>query len=148
MILDAAGCYQRYVTLHPLFPQAFRFLADTDLQSLAPGRHALDGDRLYVSIDHSEGRGRDGARLEAHRRYIDIQYTIEGHEEIGWMALADCGAPAGGFDETRDIGFFDRRPATWLCVPRGTFVVFYPDDAHAPLAGRGPVRKAIVKIAV
>jgi len=148
MILDAAACHQRYVPLHPLFERAFRFLSDTDLGSLAPGRHPIDGDRLYVSIDHVQGRGRDGARLEAHRRYIDIQYTIAGNEEIGWCPLADCGAPSGGFDDTRDIGFFDRRPATWLCVPPGTFVIFYPDDAHAPLGGNGPLKKAIVKVAV
>ena len=148
MIIDAARCYQRYISLHPLFERAFRFLSCTDLGSLAPGRHAVDGDLLYLSVDHVQGRGRDGARLEAHRRYIDIQYTIGGNEEIGWMPLEECGTPVEGFDETRDIGFFDRRPATWLSVPRGTFVIFYPDDAHAPLAGRGAIKKAVMKVAV
>lgn len=148
MIIDAGAFCHRYKSLHPLFETAFRFLADADLRAFAPGRHAVDGDRLYLSIDHTQGRGRDGARLEAHRRYIDIQYTIEGHEEIGWLPLAECGAPRGGYDETRDIAFFDRRPATWLAVPEGTFAVFFPEDAHAPLAGRGPVKKAIMKVAV
>ena len=148
MIIDTAASSHRYLPLHPLFERAFRFLADSDLRSLAPGRHTVDGERLYVSIDHTQGRGRDGARLEAHRRYIDIQYTIDGEEEIGWMPLAACGPPAGGFDGARDVGFYDRRPASWLWVPERTFVVFYPDDAHAPLAGRGAVNKAIVKVAV
>lgn len=43
--------------------------------------------------------------------------------------------------------FFDR-PATWLAVSRGVFAVFYPEDAHAPLASLGPIHKAVVKIAV
>ena len=149
MIVDAGAHCHRYGCLHPLFERAFRFLADTDLRALAPGRHPIDGDRLYVSIDHKPGRGRDGARLEAHRRYIDIQYTIEGDEEIGWLPLTESGAPAGdGYDEGRDIAFFDRRPATWLAVPAGTFAVFFPQDAHAPLAGRGLLKKAIVKVAL
>ena len=148
MILDAGAHCHRYRCLHPLFERAFRFLADTDLRALAPGRHVVDGDRLILSIDHGHGRGREAARLEAHRRYIDIQYTIEGNEEIGWMPLATSGPPAGPFDEARDIGFFERRPSTWLAVPEGTFVVFFPHDAHAPLAGRGPVKKAIMKVAV
>lgn len=148
MIIDAATSHQRYSALHPLFERAFRFLAESDLRALAPGRHAVDGDRLYLSIDHAQGRGREAARLEAHRRYIDIQYTIEGNEEIGWLPLAECGKPAAGFDETRDIAFFDRRPTTWLAVPAGLFAIFYPDDAHAPLAGRGPIRKAIMKVAI
>jgi len=148
MIIDAARCYQRYVPLHPLFEPAFRFLSTLDLASLAPGRHPVDGDLVYLSIDHVQGRGRDGARLEAHRRYIDIQYTIDGNEEIGWMPLEDCGRPADGFDQARDIGFFNQRPTTWLSVPKGTFVIFYPEDAHAPLAGRGAIKKAIMKVAV
>ena len=148
MIIDAGAFCHHYKFLHPLFERAFRFLADSDLRSFAPGRHPVDGDRMYLSIDHTQGRGRDGARLEAHRRYIDIQYSIEGNEEIGWLPLAECGAPAGGYDDARDIAFFDRRPSTWLAVPEGTFVVFFPQDAHAPLAGRGAVKKAILKVEV
>ena len=148
MILDTLAESARYAALHPGFTRAFAFLAATDLAALPPGRHPIDGDRLYVSIDHKDGRGEEGARLEAHRRYIDIQYTIEGDEEIGWLPLAECGAPAAGFDGSRDSAFFDRRPTTWLAVPEGTFVVFYPEDAHAPLAGRGAVKKAIMKVAV
>ena len=148
MIIDAGAFCHDYKSLHPLFERAFRFLADSDLRSFAPGRHAVDGDRLYLSIDHKPGRGRDAARLEAHRRYIDIQYTIEGDEEIGWMPLAECGAPAVAYDEGRDIAFFDRRPHTWLAVPEGTFAIFFPQDAHAPLAGRGAIKKAIMKVAV
>jgi biofilm protein TabA len=148
MILDTLAESARYAALHPGFPRAFEFLAATDLTALPPGRHALDGDRMYVSIDHKDGRGRDGARLEAHRRYIDIQFTIEGDEQIGWMPLAACGSSAAGFDESKDVGFFDAAVTTWLAVPPGSFAVFFPDDAHAPLAGRGPLKKAIVKIAV
>ena len=148
MILDTLAESARYAALHPGFPRAFAFLAATDLTALPPGRHALDGDRMYVSIDHKDGRGREGARLEAHRRYIDIQFTIDGDEQIGWMPLAACGSPAAGFDESKDVGFFDVAVTTWLAVPPGSFAVFFPDDAHAPLAGRGPLKKAIVKIAV
>jgi YhcH/YjgK/YiaL family protein len=148
MIIDAGACWQAYTSLHPLFERAFRFLADADLRAFTPGRHGVDGDRLYLSIDHVQGRGRQGARLEAHRRYIDIQYTIEGDEEIGWMPLASAGAASGPFDEAKDVGFFAGPPTTWLSVPEGTFAVFFPHDAHAPLAGRGALKKAIMKVAV
>jgi biofilm protein TabA len=152
MILDTLAQSGRYASLHPAFAQAFEFLAHADWAALTQGsistRHALDGDRMYVAIDQKDGRGRDGARLEAHRRYIDIQVTIDGPEEIGWRPLAECRQPAGTFNDANDIGFFDDRPDTWVSVPPGSFAIFFPDDAHAPLAGRGPLRKAIVKIAV
>jgi biofilm protein TabA len=134
--------------MHAGFARAFEFLATTDLAALAPGRHEVDGDRMYVSIAHQDGRGEDGARLEAHRRYIDIQYTIDGDELIGWMPLVRCTMPDGDFEETKDVGFFADRPSTWVSVPAGSFAIFFPHDAHAPLAGRGLLKKAIVKIAV
>jgi len=148
MIIDAGAFCHDYKALHPLLERAFRYLADNDLRRFTPGLHPVDGDRMYLSIDHVQGRGRDSARLEAHRRYIDVQYTIEGDEEIGWMLLVSCGAMSGPFDEVKDVGFFDKRPTSWLAVPEGTFVVFFPQDAHAPLAGRGALKKAIMKIAV
>ena len=148
MILDTLTASARYDALHPGFTRAFEFLAATDLAAVSPGRHTIDGDRVYVSIDHKEGRGREGARLEAHRRYIDIQYTIDGDEEIGWMPLEACGLPGSGFDEGKDVGFYDARVTTWLAVPPGAFTIFFPDDVHAPLGGRGLLKKAIVKIAV
>ncbi len=157
MVIDTLRNCDRYASLHPEFAKAFEFLAHADWAELAAGsvtgerhsvRHVIDGDRMYVSIDRAEGRGRDGARLEAHRRHIDIQFTIEGHDEIGWQPLAECGEPAGGFNEDRDVGFYDGSPRSWLSLPAGTFAIFFPDDAHAPLGGRGIVRKAIVKVAI
>jgi biofilm protein TabA len=148
MIVDTLAQSGRYFALHPGFARAFGFLQHTDLLALAPGRHVIDGDRIYLSIDHKDGRGREGARIEAHRRYIDIQLTLEGGEEIGWMPLAACRQPTGPYDQQKDIAFFFDRPDTWIQVPAGRFAVFFPDDAHAPLAGHGLLKKAIVKVAL
>ena len=71
---------------------------------------------MYVSIDRSQGRGREGARLEAHRRYIDIQLTIDGLEEIGWKPIGDCVSTSEAFDAVKDITFFNDRPESWLSV--------------------------------
>jgi YhcH/YjgK/YiaL family protein len=147
MILDLLVHYQRYVNLHPAFAQAFECLTN-NIASMPPGRHTIDGERLYLLIDSKDGRGRDGARLESHRRYIDIQLTIDGAEEIGWTPRADCRMPSGSFDEQKDIEFFDDRPETWMQVTPGRFAIFFPEDAHAPLAGVGRLRKGIVKVAV
>jgi hypothetical protein len=95
MILATLERSARYTRLHPGFARAFEVLAANNLQTLEPGRHPIDGERIYISIDHKNGRGRDGARLEAHQRYLDVQLTIEGEEEIGWMPLADCREPLG-----------------------------------------------------
>jgi biofilm protein TabA len=157
MILDKLQTADRYTSLHSAFARAFAYLRDANWARLVPAasgparhstRHPIDSDRMYVSIDCIEGRGREGARLEAHRRYIDIQFTIDGHEEIGWKPLGDCAVTSVAYDDGKDVVFFSDRPDSWLSLPAGHFAIFFPDDAHAPLAGRDTLTKAIVKIAV
>jgi biofilm protein TabA len=157
MILDKLERADRYTSLHRSFARGFAYLRDANWAQLMTAAHGaarpstrdpIDGDRMYVSIDYVDGRGREGARLEAHRRYIDIQFTIDGHEEIGWKPLGDCALTSVAYDEAKDVVLFSDRPDSWLSLPAGHFAIFFPDDAHAPLAGRGPLKKAIVKIAV
>jgi YhcH/YjgK/YiaL family protein len=148
MVVDTLANASRYAALHPFFARAFRFLTDTDLAALPTGRNEIEGDEMFVIIDRKDGRGRGGARLEAHRRYIDIQYTVHGEEEIGWTPLSACASPAGAFDATKDLVFFDDPSSCWISVPRGSFAIFFPEDAHAPLAGMSALTKAIVKIAL
>ena len=148
MILDIVDRGHHYADMHPLFGRAFEFLRATDVDALPPGRHELEGERLYLLIDDVVGRGRADARLEHHRRYIDIQLCLSGDEHIGWLPLGCCNKRDGEFDAARDIGFFNDAPQTWIHLAQGTFTIFFPADAHAPLAGAGPVRKAVLKVLV
>lgn len=148
MILDRLDSHLKYTRLHGRFNEAFQFLLRADLASIDDGRHVVDGEHLYASVEHRTGREREGARLEVHRRYIDIQYTVSGVEVIGWRPLAECRRWTEPFEPGRDVGFFAERPDTWLVVPEGHFALFHPDDAHAPLGGTGPVHKVVMKIEV
>lgn len=148
MILSTPSQADRYAALHPLFPRVFEYMRDTDLLSLAPGRYPIVGEQLFVIIEQVPGRTREAAKLECHRRYIDIQLMLEGNEEMGWKPLADCTGPVGDHSEEKDIRFFYDAPASWVAVPPGHFCIFFPEDAHAPLVAEEQVRKAIFKIAV
>ena len=44
--------------------------------------------------------------------------------------------------------FFGDVPSTWIELPIGKFLIFYPNDAHAPLAATGDNVKAVIKVAV
>ncbi|HET6882378.1 MAG TPA: YhcH/YjgK/YiaL family protein [Pirellulales bacterium] len=147
MILDRLTNWRRYAALHAGFTAAFEALVQLNAD-LPAGKREVDGDRLYVLLNRDPGRGRDGAKLESHRRYIDIQLTLAGDEEIGWLPAGDCGAASEPYVPDRDIAFYSSRPETWLALPRGTFAVFFPEDAHAPLAGQGELVKAVAKVAV
>jgi biofilm protein TabA len=148
MIIDVLQRSDRYLSLHPAFQVAFAYLREAAAKPLNEGRTEIDDSRIFAIVARAEGRGHDGTRLEAHRSYIDIQYVVEGDEQIGWRNLEDCDQPDGPFDPDRDIGFFRDQPALWLSVPPGHFAIFFPEDAHAPLAGSGPASKIVVKVAM
>jgi YhcH/YjgK/YiaL family protein len=146
MILDTLANADRYLALHPLFPRAFEFLRGTDLAALTPGRHVIDGEALFAIVEASPGRSRTEAKLECHRRYVDIQLVLEGTDEMGWRPLGECHQPVSEFNVERDIRFFDDVPASWVSTPAGSFCIFFPEDAHAPLVSDGIVRKVVLKI--
>ncbi len=148
MIFSALSQSSRYAALHPLFPRAFDYIRDTDLYNMAPGRYNIAGDDLIAIVEHIPGKTRDMARLEAHRKYIDIQLVLEGTDEMGWKPLADCHNPVGEHSAEKDIRFFHDAPAAWIATPPDHFCIFFPEDAHAPLVSAGQVRKVIFKVAV
>ena len=148
MILDSLSQADRYLGLHPLFPRAFEFLRRADLKALAPGKHDVQGEQLFAIVEACAGRTRAEAKLESHRRYIDIQLVLEGIDEMGWKPVAACVDPATDYDAARDIRFFNDPPASWIATSPGSFCLFFPDDAHAPLVSTGMIRKVVVKIAV
>lgn len=148
MILSALSQSERYASLHPLFQRTFEHIRTTDFFSLAPGRYNIIGEDLIAIVEQVPGKSKEMARLEAHRRYIDIQLVLEGDEQMGWKPLADCLNPVSEHSDERDIRFFHDAPASWVAVPPDHFCIFFPEDAHAPLVANGQVRKVIFKVAV
>jgi len=148
MILDRLDRLAVYGSLHERFLRAVRWLANTEFSSLPDGRHEIDGDEVFALVATSPGRGKAGRPLEAHRRYIDIQCVLDGEDVIGYSPLEACRSLRDAYDEGRDIEFFTDPPQSWLTLPAGTFALFLPTDAHAPLAGEGTVRKVVVKVRV
>jgi YhcH/YjgK/YiaL family protein len=148
MILATIDKAYRYADCHHRLSRGFEFLQTTKLDELPVGKHEIDGDRLFAIVARDQGRGRDAAILEAHRRYIDIQYVVSGNEVIGWHPLASCSAVKQAYNTDTDLAFFLDRPPTWFTLALGSFAVFFPEDAHAPLAGTDPVHKVVVKVAI
>ena len=99
-------------------------------------------------VIRGQGKGPTGTKLEAHRRYIDIQYSISGADVIGWKQLSTCRDPEQAYDDKSDCQLFRDAPDSWVAVPSGSFGIFFPEDAHAPAAADGPIHKIVLKVAV
>ena len=147
MILDTLANAERYFALHPLFPVAFDFLRSTDLLKLTPGQHPVQGKDIFAIAETATGRSRSEAQLECHRKYIDIQLVLQGIDEMGWKPVRECHEPVADYRADHDIQFFSDAPGSWIATPAGSFCLFFPEDAHAPLVSKGEIRKIIIKIA-
>lgn len=147
MILDTIHNAERYYAMHPTFRAAFEWLRKQAANRLPAGKQEIDGERLYATVVTSPGRGQAAAKFEVHRRYIDIQYMVEGADLMGWRHL-DASMKGKGFDAVKDVELFDDRPELWVPVPVAHFAIFFPEDAHAPMAGEGPMYKLVAKVRV
>ena len=145
MIIDTLANAPRYARLHPLFAQAFDFLANSPLATMPLDTYRLDGDRLFAIVQEPQGHEPADAKIEFHRRYIDIQYVVSGDETMGYIPVEGLGHPLP-FDEGRDVGFAKDAPLALFPVRPGSFAIFFPEDGHAPNIGPGIRRKVVVKV--
>ncbi|MBE6204544.1 MAG: YhcH/YjgK/YiaL family protein [Alistipes sp.] len=149
MILDSLKNKAQYAALHPRFQAVFDFIDNNDVASLPCGRHDIDGDNIYVMVQELDLREVSAARLELHRKYIDIQLLLSGPNEVfGWSEKKDCLTAETEFDEQKDIQLFTDIPQCFYSVGEGQFSILFPEDGHAPMLGEGHVKKCIFKVAL
>jgi biofilm protein TabA len=116
--------------------KAFAYLKETNLDSITPGKYAIDGDNVYAIVSEGKPKLLEEIKWEAHRKYIDIQYVILGKEKMG-LASVSKAAAIDEFSESKDIGFYtipDSDSKYYTAEP-GTIFLFFPQDAHRPGIG-------------
>lgn len=148
MIIDNLANAANYFDLHPLFEKAFEYINQLDLQGAATGTTEIEGNLLKASIVETQLKPEAEARLETHRKYIDIQIPLSCAESYGWRSLSTLTDSETGYKEDNDIEFFHDQPSTLVTLQPGEFVIFSPEDGHAPLVGEGAIRKMIIKVAL
>lgn len=118
---------------------------------LEPGKYNVDGDNVFYMVQEIETKLPGAFRYENHRDYIDIQYVIEGEEEI---RVAWEEAMTATDDYKPDVQHFDGAHPNFnaLLLKNGDFTVLYPGEIHAPgIAPKGvsgKVRKIVAKVKV
>lgn len=147
MIYDKLENIEAYEGIMPRLMEGLKALKDADFSAMEDGRYELDGDKLYMNISSYETK--PDKRAEAHEKYIDIQYLISGTELIGVAPLCEMGQPVEAKPE-KDVWHYEGATEK-LTLTGSRFMVFYPQDAHAPGIACGEpskVRKAVVKVLI
>lgn len=148
MIVDTLANAANYYSMHPLYKKAFEYIEKLDLYNTPTGTTEIDGHLLKVSVVETNLKTTGEAKLETHKKYIDIQIPVSAKETFGWKSVASLSQPKEGYNTDKDIEFFDDNPSTLVTILPGEFIIFTPDDGHAPLIGEGVIKKIIIKVAV
>ncbi len=138
MILDNVKNLSLYKGVHPLVQNCIDFLANTDVQALAPGKYEIVGKDLYCNVLEYETK--EPKLFEAHDKYADLQYVVEGKERMDYAPRAECKAETE-YDEVKDVVKISAESFSPISVKSGEFALFLPDDAHRPNVADGAVTK-------
>jgi biofilm protein TabA len=149
MILDTINNTHLYLGLHARFSKAFEIFRDKTLSQKQDGKYAVDGEKNHYTIQRYTTKPLSEGKLEAHRKYIDIQFLLEGQELLGYAPLKGL-TIAEKYNPQKDIAFFNTpKEITKVKLEPGLFCILFPDDAHLPcrqLTGPEDVKKVVIKI--
>ena len=130
----------------PALQAAFDLIRSFDFAAAEDGPAEIDGERITINVLHRDLKTKDAAKLEAHERYVDIQVMFSGNEVFGGKLTDECEQPQVPYNPEKDVILFDDEPDGYWPLLEGMFVVFFPEDAHAPMVGEGTVEKLVVKV--
>jgi biofilm protein TabA len=149
MIIDTLNNAAKYASLHPLFAKAFDFIKQNEVSTLEDGVIQIEeGLKVIVATANGKTRETSLAKFECHDKNIDIQVCVKGLETIAWKPREKCQLPNGYYNPEKDVRFFSDTPDMDFQLTDHQFVIFYPEDVHAPMIGEGEIKKLVFKVKI
>lgn len=95
------------------------------------GRYFLSDD-IYYNIDEYFPKRIEDGKYEAHRKYVDVQYLLEGEEYI-YVRNREGMEISQKYSDENDVEFYFQTEADERIIMKpGSVIVLYPTDAHMP----------------
>ncbi len=148
MIIDKLEKLRQYEGTFSKFKPVFDYLFSIDIKNIPEGKHQMPDDIGFISIDKVMLRPKEGAFLESHKNYIDIQIPFNVVDTMGWRSVSECRSVKTPYNEEKDIIFYSDEPDFYIPVSPDWFIVFFPGDAHTPIIGSGMIHKAVIKVKI
>jgi biofilm protein TabA len=127
--------------------KVFQWMATHDVATLAPGKYDIDGTHAFANVQDAVLRSADEVRIESHKKYIDLQWTVVGIERYGIVKpkYATIQIPYKG-----DVMFWNTTKISYVNSKPDMFFLFFPNNYHRPCVlpkgGVKNVRKVCIKI--
>ncbi|MEA4965495.1 MAG: YhcH/YjgK/YiaL family protein [Oscillospiraceae bacterium] len=152
MILDTIDHLEQYRDWLPDVYRALQAMQTYTKDHYPGGRVELDGSDLFLLPCAYETHAPENASFEAHQQYLDVMYMVAGSEIIYVKPTRQLKRITKEYDPASDALLADYEPdATLVRLDAGSFVVLFPQDAHAPACCAGqvrPVKKVIGKVRI
>lgn len=149
MIIDKLSNSHLYFGLGERINKAFNFLKQTDFSKMELGKYEIDGDNIFALVNEYNTKDECEGKLEAHKKYIDVQFVAKGSELMGYAPLENQKV-IDEYNEQKDITFFSGEKS-FTQVIEGMFAIFFPTDVHLPgikINEKTYVKKIVIKVKV
>jgi YhcH/YjgK/YiaL family protein len=149
MIIDKLSNSQLYSGLGEKINKAFAYLKETDFSKMELGKYEIDGENIFALINEYNTKDQSEGKLEAHKKYIDVQFVAKGSELMGYAPLENQ-IVIDEYNEQNDITFFSGEKS-FTQVDEGMFAIFFPTDIHLPgikVNKKSYVKKVVIKVKV
>ena len=133
MIFDTIENSSQYAQINPGINKILELARSYNSENFPKDRILIDGEALFMNFADYKTHSEIGALSEAHRKYIDVMYMVEGCETIYVKNTDDLKEVTREYDESIEalLAKIDD-DTTAVRLNAGSFVILFPQDAHAP----------------
>ncbi|MBQ3116437.1 MAG: YhcH/YjgK/YiaL family protein [Clostridia bacterium] len=146
MYIDKLENLSNYIKDQKLAKAITEFLLNS--ANVEAGKHPiLDG--TFANVLEYTTKPFEAVKMEAHRKYLDLQYVVCGEEAVLKQDLAD-NQPINEYNEVKDVVHYSPKAFDKALLLEGTFGIMFPEDLHQCIAvtAPAPIKKVVVKIPV
>lgn len=149
MIIGNIQQPEAYGALEKQILACFSYAKSHDLMSFEPGKHEIDGERLFVNIVEYTTTSPEERFWEAHRNYLDVHLILSGTEQIDLNFIHNMRCRE--FVEAEDFLPMDGEKKVSVVLEKGDFLICWPEDGHRTAVAAGKpekIKKAIFKVLI
>lgn len=152
MIFDNVKNAVLYENVSPNLKVALEFMMENNLNNLEDDRFEIEDGKVKVIIKKGYyTKEEENCKWENHQKYIDIQYLLEGQEQIGYCKASDMEIKIAYDNESDKTIYHDCNKYFKIKLNPGDFIILFPDDAHKTLIATEEItknNKAVIKVLI
>ena len=133
MILDSIKNAYLYKGINERIDKVLEIASSLRADNFEKGRQVIDGDNLFINYVTYETRSREESVSEAHVKYADVMYMVEGSETIYVKPTFRLKKITKEYNPEIEALLAEiDDDVTPVRLDEGMFCILFPDDSHAP----------------